>query len=178
MKKLEETVLTILRQYVSLAVEVEKVIDSVKDTPRTNPALLRLNKELDECQKEKEKTLNFQNGLYIDFKNELITQEQYLHFKGQTSKTLERLQVREDSLKKEIEGVSNETELAESFVNTFKKYKNIDKLTREIVEDLIEMIYVKGDGSLEIEFKFQDAFICVQEILSDLKGHCLSKNSI
>lgn len=177
-KKLEETVLTILRQYVSLAVEVEKVIDSVKDTPRTNPALLRLNKELDECQKEMEKTLNFQNGLYIDFKNELITQEQYLHFKGQTSKTLERLQVREDSLKKEMEGVSNEAELAESFVNTFKKYKNIDKLTREIVEELIEMIYVKGDGSLEIEFKFQDAFICAQEILSDLKGHCLSKNSI
>ena len=101
-----------------------------------------------------------------------------MHFKGQTSKTLERLQVREDALKKEIEGVSNETELVESFVNTFKKYKNIDKLTRGIVEEFIEMIYVKDNGRLEIEFKFQDAFICAQEILSDLDTNYLSKNGI
>lgn len=44
------------------------------------------------------------------------------------------------------------------FIKNFMKYRNIDKLTREVVAALIEMIYVYEDKKIKIVFKYQNPF--------------------
>ena len=38
------------------------------------------------------------------------------------------------------------------------KYRNFTQLTREMIVELVEMIYVHEGGTITIEFKFQDEY--------------------
>lgn len=50
-------------------------------------------------------------------------------------------------------------------METFKKYQNITTLTRDVIEELIKMIYVEHGGGIRIEFNFKDAFKEAVDIL-------------
>ena len=52
------------------------------------------------------------------------------------------------------------------FVETFKRYQNITCLSREMIEVLIDMIYVHKDGKVHIKFKFADEFQRVLDLLN------------
>ena len=51
-------------------------------------------------------------------------------------------------------GFSEENE----FITCFKNYGNIERLTRPMLLELIDEIYVYEGGDIRIVFKFQDAF--------------------
>ena len=51
----------------------------------------------------------------------------------------------------------NRVELKEnSFVEHFKQHRNIDRLTRGVLVELIDTIYVHEDNRITIKVKFQD----------------------
>lgn len=45
-----------------------------------------------------------------------------------------------------------------NWIDNFLKYKNITKLTREVVDELIDDIYVYEDGNIEITLRYKDEF--------------------
>ena len=46
----------------------------------------------------------------------------------------------------------------EYWIEHFRRNKKIKSLTREVIEDLIECIYVHEGGNLTIKFKYQDEY--------------------
>ncbi|MFM9277601.1 DUF4368 domain-containing protein [Paenibacillus jiagnxiensis] len=51
------------------------------------------------------------------------------------------------------------------FLTAFSKYENIDKLTREILIELIDHIKVHEGGDISIRFKFADEYRRVTEYI-------------
>ena len=47
------------------------------------------------------------------------------------------------------------------------KYQNIDSLTREMIVELIEMIYVHEGGTITIEFKYQDEYQRLLDLIQE-----------
>ena len=47
----------------------------------------------------------------------------------------------------------------------FRKYQNIDKLTREILIELVDKITVYENGNISVKFKFADEFRRVAEYI-------------
>lgn len=94
----------------------------------------------------------------MDFKNEIISKDQYFHFKRDYSEKIGELDLRITKLNDELNRSNPDTESKNSFVEAFKKYQNITILTRGVIEELIKMIYVEHGGGIRIEFNFKDAF--------------------
>ena len=67
-----------------------------------------------------------------------------------------------DTLKAERESLEK-VDTENPFITAFKKYENIDKLTRKILIELVEYIKVHEGGDISIKFKFADELHRIME---------------
>lgn len=164
-RKLNDIILKTLQSHIAIAVEMDKLLNYIKDKPTNNPTLARLKNELRSCEMEKEKEIKFQNELYLDYKNNLLSQVQYVHFKQECTEKIAALDLRHRTLVEEINHSNIENITENRFVETFIKYRNISSLSRELIVELIEMIYIYDGGGISIDFKYQDEFEKALEII-------------
>lgn len=164
--ELNKVVLTVLQKYVDMAVEMDKLMNEIQNNTVIDQNSVRIKRDIRACEVEKEKFIRFQNDLYGDFKNEIISREQYFHFKKEYSEKIAELDTTISRLNDELTSSNPDSLKKNNFIETFKKYQNFTELTRKMIEELIYMIYVERDGRIRIEFNFRDAF---EEALGILK---------
>ena len=70
-----------------------------------------------------------------------------------------------DNLKMEQAEVENGIDTENEFLTAFRKYENIDKLTREILIELVEHIKIYEGGEISVRFKFADEYRRVAEYI-------------
>ena len=157
-KKLNGIVLDAIKRYISLGLELESILQTIKDKKSDNLAVIELRREIKECEKQREQALKFQNDLYMDLKSEIISREQYMIFKREYSEKISILDARIKMLQEKIEESSFESLTRNNLFADLKKYENITTLSRAVIVDLIEMIYVYNDGGVSIKFHFNDEF--------------------
>ena len=78
---------------------------------------------------------------------------------------LSRLETEIVRIGNEIAGCAKNAEESFSFVNAFCKYDGMRELSRDVVTELIENIYIHEDGEVEIRLKCKDAFLAAEEFL-------------
>lgn len=176
--KLNEIILTIIKKYVDVAVEMDVLLQEIQNGKVVDLKLAKLKKEIKACEVEREKIVKLQNDLYGDLKSEIISRDQYFYFQKEYSEKIAKLDLKTTQLNEEILRLDISSITKNSFVENFKKYQNFTVITRNMVEDLINMIYVEHDGGIRIEFNFKDEFADAIEVLetySDTKINLSNK---
>lgn len=151
--KLEQVVLTYLQKMIDLAVEYDRVMAQLQNSRKASESG-SLQRALEDRQREREKCLKAMLDLYPDWKANLITQEEYRLLKANLSDKIAKL----DEMIEKLTQSQNETAGQENaFVEHFKQYKNIDRLTRPMLVELIDSISVYEDNRITIKVRFLDA---------------------
>ena len=57
------------------------------------------------------------------------------------------------------EAIKNGLTIENRFIENFKKYQNITELTRDVVVELVNNIYIYEGGKIEVEVKFRDEYM-------------------
>ncbi len=83
-----------------------------------------------------------QEGLYEDKLDGTISKEQYLMYSRKFTSELEALKTRCQNLEDKINSIRQEQADTVDKQALIKKYSQVDKLTREIAEEFIEVIYI------------------------------------
>lgn len=167
--KLEKIVLSSIRTQIALAVDMEEAIRSINANENTNKESFRLRKMLEQAKEEAKQAEDMILDLYPDWKSGVISKEEYLELKkrfdAQKKNALQKM--------KEIQSKIGEAEKGQDgsnqFIENFKKYKNIDRLTREVIVALIDMIYIYEDSKIRIVFKYQNPFREAMEYIANNK---------
>ena len=106
--------------------------------------------------------------LYPDWKAGDISREEYHRLKDRFSRRLEQLDARLSELSTQLDEAQNGVDENNSFLTQFVKHRNLQMLTREVVVELIDMIYVHEGGGITIKFKFADAYAAAKDYI---EGH-------
>ncbi len=147
--RLSEAVLTYLQTMISLAVEYDEVVHKLsKPEPHVDKALEAKRREREKCKKAALE-------LYPDWKAGAITRDEYLELKENLNERIAALDESIEKLGKVHE--RQENPMQNSFVEHFIRRRNIDRLTREVLCELVEAIYVYEDNRITIKVKFADA---------------------
>ena len=153
---IEKAVLSAIQQQIE-RIDIDAIIDEVykiKADKYYNHKLRIYKDQEKEVQKIQEQIEN----LYIDFNRRIISEQEYFKFKKgfeeKRNKMIEGLK----ALKAEIDSEKEDQNEFDGWLEVFKKYKNITELTRPIMEEFIDRIYVDQEKNLEIIFKFGDLF--------------------
>ena len=100
-----------------------------------------------------EKIYNKKKGVYEDYRDGILSKEEYLSYKNDYTKDEERIRGQIHVLKEEKENTSNENE----WIERLKKYRKVDSLNRELIAEILDKIIVSHseDGiEVKIIFKF------------------------
>ena len=113
----------------------------------------RLSTLQEEKRQIENKIAKLQNDsvqLYKDKLSGIVSDEQFKILSGSFNSELSNYNERLELIEKECIGLSTEKKTTLSREMILEKYKNIDKLTFELVHELIDKVYV---GALNLETK-------------------------
>lgn len=157
--KLEETVLTVIQNMVDVAIEMDEILKKINSSSKRKKESTHLQKTIETQNAEREKCKRMMVELYPDWKNGIISQEEYLSLRRSISEKIETLDKMIDNLtataKSYEDGITDENE----FIAHFKKYGKIKCLTRSMVIELIEEVLVHEDKNITVKFKFENPYM-------------------
>ena len=135
----------------------------------------KIEKLLKDKIKERDDVNRLLNDLYPDWKKGFITQEMFLSLKDKYSLQKEEIVKCINNLENQIDAIKNGLTKENRFIENFKKYQNITELTRDIVVELINNIYIYENGLIEIEVKFRDEYLTALEYIEINKQLYINK---
>ena len=116
--------------------------------------------------------MRYKQALYQDWKDGNIAHNDYRHMGADYEQQIETAMAVIDSLKAERDKLENGIDEENPFLTAFKKYENIDKLTREILIELVDYIKVYEGGDISIKFKFADELRRIMEYVEINRDSC------
>ena len=101
-----------------------------------------------------------------------IDEQEYIAFIRENVKEEENIkeQIKKEKAKLMEARLSYKNVAENNWVDTLMKYKNQRKITKEMLNDLIEKIYINNDGrKIKLVFKYEDAFKLAIDYLKIVK---------
>ena len=154
-ENLELAVIQAINYHISLLTNIEEIIERANENTQNSIENKNIEKSIMNKQNEIVKLSNYKKSLYEDWKNEYITKEEYLEYKNKYEKNIEELKKNIEILEKEKQKYERQKTSKKVWLENFKENKKITQLSRVILLELINSIYVHENGNITIKFNFE-----------------------
>lgn len=162
---LERAVLVAVQKQIELVESMAEIIEEINSAPVVHTESIRLNALLEQRTKELNKVTGVLDDLYMDWKNGDITRDQYRRMKGRFEEQSQQLQETIEHLQNECEILAQGVDTDDPYLATFLKHRNIECLSRGLLVELVNAVYVHEDKSIDIEFNFADQYRRIAEYI-------------
>ena len=163
--RLEMAVLYAIQQQVYLAVHYSDTIAHINTLPLQKSQSIRLTALIEAKEKERAKIMRYKQSIYQDWKDGEITHNDYLHMSEDYERQINAINTVLENLTAERAELQNGIDTENPFLATFRKYENIDRLTREVLIELVDHITVHENGNISVKFKFADELRRIMEYI-------------
>lgn len=166
--EIQEIILSDLRIRAEMAVEMEHLWAELHTNSLSNPNNVRKKlsalRELQAQQDQKGKEL------YEKYALGEISKADYLASKEAIVRRRDAVATQIEELRCCLENTGMNGQLQNRFVSCFQKYRDVDELSREIVDDVLEKVIIYPGKRLEIVWNYREDF---EKLLLDLNmGGC------
>ena len=174
-KALEESVLKLLNCQIRNVTDLGRILDKLDDAQIRKGEIDKRNRQATKKKEEIEKYNHLRLDLYEDYKDGLVTKEEYLELKEIYEKRTQTAEQILEAMEVEAAFLAHGREDTCGWVNEFKKYGLLECLSREIVIFLIAQIFVyeKKEGEryprIEVQFKYAEEFQASLGLLEELQ---------
>ncbi|MCI9625663.1 MAG: recombinase family protein [Clostridia bacterium] len=162
-EKLFGVIMKAVHQQIQVAVDTKKLLAELSAMPSYNRQEQALQAQLQTVEREQKKLTVKKANLYADYCDGVITKEDYRllaqRYEEQASQAtaqIEDLTVRLYR-QKTMAGSSN------LWLTEFERFRRKKKLTKEVVDALIDKIYVHSPYELEIVFRYRDEYLYLMQ---------------
>lgn len=153
---LEKAVIQAINLHIDLLIDTEEIVKKINNSSFGDTKNENIENMIIAKQNEISKISNFKRTLYEDWKSADITRDEYLAYKQKYENDIERLKQNIERLENEKQKYESQSISSNEWIEKFKKQKRINKLSRDIMVELIDCIYVHENGNIIIKFKFKD----------------------
>ncbi|MCH5165226.1 MAG: recombinase family protein [Clostridiales bacterium] len=160
---LEETVLAVLNKYIQIAVDFDRIIGEINKVSSCNNKSSRLLAVISSKNAEIKSTKKILQDLYPDYKAGLLSLESYMSLKEQYERKIESDEKTISELEAEVENYSSRIGENNEFIAKFKEHRGLTQLTREVLIELVDNIYIHEGGAIEIHLKCRNEFLAATE---------------
>lgn len=161
-RDLQSIVLNTIQTYIATLVQMEETLNYIDTLNMTEENLEHFDSEIQSKYHELERYSKMQLALYRDRADEVINDEEFLEYKQFYEIQCEKLEKSIEYQKEQIKHMVHNRKASARWVEEFKQYKNVDKLTRSMLVILIDKILIYEDKKVEIRFRFADDFSAMQ----------------
>lgn len=175
-EKLEQSVLLTLNKQIESVTDLDSILGKLEEVQKQNGELAKRNRQVIKKKEEIQKYCNLRLSLYEDYKEELITKEEYMELKETYGRRIQDAEQGLAALEEGIELLAAGFGRTCNWMNEFKKYGYLEELSREVVVSLIDKIciYEKKDGEryprIEVRFRYAEEFEAALSLIEDVSS--------
>lgn len=156
--ELMQTILLRLQNEIDATVDQERLIEKLKAHPGYQSEQREITVALQKVQEELSKNTVRRSGLFENYNDKIITEDEYGEYKQKFDDDAKRLEAEQARLQK-IQAVHSKTISPQNaWMRTFRKHMKLETLTREVVVELISRIYISDYDKVEIVWNFKDEY--------------------
>ena len=172
---LAELVLELLKKHIQDVIDLGELLDMVDVVQLQQARVQKLQRRLDAKLEERKRAQTLADSLYESMVKRLITEDEYRTMKkryaAEISAAEEQAESIREEMSRELDGGSRE------WMNVFREYRNLTKLTRYIVVTLIDRVLIYQDHRIEIVYRWQDEYQWQTELLAQALGQSADKEA-
>jgi len=175
-KNLEESVLLLLNKQIESVTDLDSILGKLEEVQRQNGELAKKNRQVIKKKEEIQKYCSLRLSLYEDYKEGLITKEEYRELKETYGQHIQTAEQGLAALEEGIELLAAGYGQSCSWISEFKKSGYLEELSREVVVSLIDKIWIfekkKGERypRVEVRFKYAEEFKAALSRLEDVSS--------
>ena len=166
-EKLMDVVLQMVSKQIDSVCEMEKMLDIVASLPEKQANVFNYDAQVVRLKEEIERNKSFKLRLYENLQEGLIGQDEYFLFKKSYAAKIAEAEAAIMAIEDEREQAVSRNRDSLSWMETFKKYRNITSVNRSMVVDLIRQVNVFEGGRAEVVFRHADEAEKVVKMLED-----------
>lgn len=155
---LDQTVLSAIKLNISLFADLQKELERLNQNPIVRLKTKDTQRKIKELQLQEDKVSRIRAGLYDDCKEGLLSNEEFVEMRDVYTKQLEEIRMKISRLESDNAFRVVDTRVDGTWTRAIREYKNPKKITRELIETLIERIDIYEDSRMKITFKSMDEF--------------------
>ena len=166
-EKLTDVVLQMVTKQIESVCEMEKMLDIVESLPEKQANVFNYDAQVVRLKEEIERNKSFKLKLYENLQEGLIGQDEYFLFKKSYAAKIAEAEAAIRAIEDEREQAVSRNRDSLSWMESFKKYRNITSVNRSMVVDLIRQVNVFEGGRAEVVFRHADEAEKVVKMLED-----------
>ena len=154
-----------LKQHIQNILHLKRILEFIGTVPFQEINMKKLHDRLEKKKQETERCKELRMMLYSDMKEGIVSKEDYVELHAAYGKRLRNAEESIRAIQKEMDSELEKADKANTWLDYFVKYQDIEELSRTVVVELIRQIRVYDKKNIEITFDF---YHCYQTLLNQL----------
>lgn len=171
LEDVNKTVFDTIHEHMKICIDAEETVKRMNARTEGMKKYDIYGKEADRIRKELHKTTEIKAGIFEDYRDKLIDEEQYIQISEKYADKINGLKTRLDEMLRAQAEYSREYHIDEDWKSVVEKYLNKRKLTKEMVEAFVDQVVVHENARLEVHLKYDD-------VLRDLLNLCEERRAV
>ena len=160
---LDAAVLGTIKLHIALFVDMKEELKRLNNNSAIRVHTKETLRKIKELQLQEDRISRIRASLYDDYKDGLLTSEEFVEMRDLYSKQLDDIRIELKSLEEDKNYREVEVKTSGVWSKAVMQFKNPQEVTRELIEAVIDRIDVYDNEKIKITFKCMDEF----ERLSD-----------
>ena len=159
-EKLTNTIYSKIREMSSLYLNDKKEFEKIINENYLDPKI-ELNKKIDSCKTEINNLRKKQDAIYDDKFNGVIDVDTYQRLFNNINTEISTLTKKVGKYKKELEEVKEDSISYIEYLDVVENFLNINNPTKEMLNKIIERIYITKNKDVEIHYRIKKVEVLV-----------------
>lgn len=161
----EDVVLATVQAHISMAIDIDNAMSQVDSLDWEQREVRKINSQISALELDVEKYSRIKLELYEDLKDSLISKDEYYSFKEDYDNRIVSIKQQISNLVSRRNAIEGGLTSAQGWFAQFRKYENIEKLTRIAIVSLIERVEINDNKDIHVKFRHADQFAAALEYL-------------
>ena len=165
-----DTVFLAVKEQIKILLDTAALLLQMNQSQEAKEKMASFSEALNKCHADLQKVAALKSGLYADYQQSLLGEKEYLQLNEEYSGRIEKLEQYADELAEAMEGYRHTPMRGTELRKIIEKYRSKRKLSKEMVEELVERVIVHEDKSMEIVFRYDDEMKKLLMAMEQRKG--------
>ena len=168
-RKIKDVVIKTINKQIKLVQNMKYNLEEININKKDSIKIEVLNNRKNEIEKDIAEKMKFKQALYTDWKEEIITFEDYKNYTRNYNSKIEELRDTLNIINNEIEEYENIPDSNTKMIDLFSNANPIKELDRDILFRMIDKIIVYDKNKIEIVFKYDDIYTSIKNYIKNKK---------
>lgn len=155
---LRDCVLKLIQEQIHMVCVIDELMQYINTLPLKQTEVQKVDLRVQRKREEYDQSQKQIFELYNDYKRGVVSEENYLTWKSSYENNAKQIAEAIQTLETELSDLLKNHTKQNKWIEEFKQFKGITKLTRPVLTTLVKKIVILDKQIIQIHYMFQDEF--------------------